>query len=107
MATRRRAAAPNATERRGKRQSVETVNWPVDDDGQPMAQISLAASELIPTGDYANVVVGPVMVTKFVKDEKLGDRLNELAEVVESDCIAEQRELVLNSLQADIEAKKK
>ena len=71
-----------------------------------MAQISFTASELIPTGNYANVTVGPVTITKFVKDENLGaDRL--LAEIVESDCIAEQRAFVLETIQADVSKQKK
>jgi hypothetical protein len=104
MAARARAKqAPNASARRGKRQEPESINWPLDDKGEPMAQISFTASELIPTGDYANVVVGPVTVTKFVPDQDLGDKLNELAETVEADCIAEQRGIVLSSIQADVE----
>lgn len=103
--TRSRAKAPNKTERRGERQQIESIHWPVDEDGQPMAQISFCASELIPTGDYANVVVGPVQVTKFVKDENLAEQMNALAEMVESDCISEQRELVLGQIQAAVQNK--
>lgn len=112
-----RSKAPNATTRRSSRQKEAKVEakpaptmvqaWPTDDKGRPMAQISFTASELIPTGQFANVVVGPVTVTKFVADENLADQVNELAEMVESDCIAEQRELVLASLQADVENQKK
>ena len=102
-----RAKATNATNRRGPRQAeAASTHWPVDDDGNPMAQISFTASELIPTGQFANVVVGPVTVTKFVKDEKLAKQINELAEMVEADCIAEQRVLVLESLQAEAKESK-
>jgi hypothetical protein len=97
---------PTAKRRAAGSDSIQTVTWPVDEDGNPMAQISFTASELIPTGDYANVSVGPVTITKFVKDEDLADKLNELAETVEADCISEQRALVLESLQAAVEAKK-
>jgi hypothetical protein len=121
------AAARGQTKQTG-RKKVESVNWPVDEDGQPMAQISITASELIPTGNYANVTVGPVTVTRFVKDTtdemitpeelekalKTNDKvsaiaipLNRLAEIVESDCIAEQRQLVLDSLQADVTKQQK
>lgn len=102
-AARKKTAAPNATSRRGARQEVKSIVWPVDKDGQPMAQISVTASELIPTGQFANVVVGPVTVTKFVEDKSdadLAKQINGLAEVVEVDCLSEQRELVLESLQA-------
>lgn len=102
-----RSKATNATQRRGKRQAEATSNhWFVDADGNPMAQISVTASELIPTGQFANVVVGPVTVTKFVEDKNLSDQINDLAEMVEADCIAEQRVIVLASLQAEAEKNK-
>jgi hypothetical protein len=96
----------------GSRQSRATRgvdasgSWPVDPStGLPLAQISFTASELIPTGEYANVVVGPVTVTKFIPDpeddDALAEALNDLAEVVEAKCISEQRELVLESLQVE------
>lgn len=97
--------APNASARRGERQDIKSIQWPVDGDGKPMAQISFTASELIPTGDFANVVVGPVTVTKFVQDDDLAKHVNELAEIVEVDCLAEQRELVLETLQAAVKSK--
>ena len=101
------AAAKTArgTTKQSGRKTVESVNWPCDDKG-PMVQISFTASELIPTGNYANVTVGPATATKFVPDDgKLESHLNELAELIESEVIAEQRVLVLESLQADVEAK--
>ncbi len=95
-----------AVARKGDRKGVDmSGSWPVDQDGVPLLQISFTASELIPTGDYANVTVGPVTVTKFITDPQddavLADELNNLAEVIEAKCISEQRELVLESLQAD------
>lgn len=95
-----------AVARKGDRKSVDmSGSWPVDADGVPLLQISFTASELIPTGDYANVTVGPVTVTKFIPDpqddDALAEELNGLAEVVEAKCISEQRELVLESLQSD------
>lgn len=85
-----------------KSNPVSSIDWPVDENGQPMAKISFSATEKIPTGQYANVNVGPVTATKFVKDDdNLAAELNKLAELVETECIAEQRELVLQSLQAD------
>lgn len=98
--------------KRNARQSVDrrkvdaTGSWPVDPDtGLPLVQISFTASELIPTAEYANVVVGPVTVTKFIidpeDDDDLAEQLNDLAEVVENKCISEQREIVMESLQDD------
>lgn len=101
-----------ATASRGKtkqttdRKKVESIEWPVDDNG-PMVQISFTASELIPTGQYANVTVGPATATKFVTDDgKLEKHMNDLAELIEAEVIAEQRVLVLESLQAEVEKNK-
>lgn len=91
-----------STEKKGERKKVGSIAWPVDESGVPMVQISFTASELIPTGEYANVTIGPVTVTKFVPDgddDALATQLNDLAALVESDCIAEQREIVVDSLQ--------
>lgn len=101
--SRARAKAPNGTDRRGQKRT-EVAGAIIGSNGKPMVKITFGASELIPTGDFANVVVGPVMVERYVEDDgKLADHLNETAEIVESDCIAEQRELVLNSLKAKVE----
>lgn len=96
----------SATERKGTARRAVDVSgsWPVDPEtGLPLVQISFTASELIPTGEYANVTVGPVTVTKFIidpeDDEALADELNDLAEMVEANCINVQRTLVLESLQ--------
>jgi hypothetical protein len=104
------AGTARGSTKQTSRKKVESINWPVDEDGVPMAQISFTASELIPTGNYANVTVGPATITKFVKDgdsEHLSRELNELAETIEAECIAEQREIVLKSLQADVSAQSK
>lgn len=81
---------------------------PIDSDtGLPLIQIQFSASELIPTGEYANVVVGPVTVVKWIKDpqddDELVEELNNLATLVEAGCISEQREIVLQSLQDTVE----
>lgn len=63
--------------------------------------ITVAASEKIPTGEYANVDVGPVVASHTVvaKDsDELHEKLTNLCEVVEG-VVSEQRELVLESLQ--------
>jgi hypothetical protein len=80
-----------------------------------MAKIEFSASELIPTGQYANVTVGPIRITAYVDLSRNGDgsyftererdtlvkAANELAEMAERDVIGVQRGLVLESLQAD------
>jgi hypothetical protein len=80
-----------------------------------MCRIEFSAAELIPTGDYANVSVGPARITAFVDlDRAIADdqayfsnperanlvkAINELAEMVEGDVIAIQRNIVLEALQ--------
>lgn len=93
---------------------ADSNGWPVGSNGRPMARIMMTASELIPTGQYANVSVGPAQITLFVdldrasngggfftESEKtmMAKALNELAEVVEGDVVAVQRAIVLNTLQ--------
>lgn len=95
-------------------QQMEPV-WPLTVGGRPMCRIEFSAAELIPTGDYANVSVGPARITAFVDlDRAIADdqayfsnperanlvkAINELAEMVEGDVIAIQRNIVLEALQ--------
>lgn len=91
-----------AVEKKGNRTKVDSITWPVGEDGLPMAQISFTSSDLIPTGEYANVTIGPVTITKFIPaSADAAKELNALADIVEGDVIAEQRELVMDQLQAD------
>ncbi len=101
---------------------VEAANpaWPLTSDGRPMSRIEMAASELVPTGQYANVSVGPARITMFVdlnretngsffseqERANMVKSLNELAEVVEHDVIAVQRSIVLDSMQDQLAADK-
>lgn len=99
---------PDPDRKKHIRRAVDASgSWPVDPEtGLPLVQLSFTASELVPTGEYANVIVGPVTVTKFIldpgDDQALADELNDLAEVVEADCISVQRTLVLESLQDEV-----
>jgi hypothetical protein len=83
--------------------------------GRPMARLEFSASELIPTGQYANVTVGPVRVTTWIDlDREIGEddpyfstaeadllvkAANELAEHIEGSVVAVQRDIVLANLQ--------
>jgi hypothetical protein len=100
------------------RASADTESWPVGENGQPMMKITMTAAELIPTGQYANVSVGPAQITAFVDTDKVLDgeeayftkeqrgtmakALNELAEIIEIDVVAVQRNLVLESMQNQV-----
>lgn len=100
------------------RESANSESWPVGENGQPMMKVTMTVAELLPTGQYANVSIGPAQVTAFVDPDravKSGDAyftqderstiskaLNELAEVVEFDVLAVQRNLVLESMQNQV-----
>jgi hypothetical protein len=89
---------------------------PMGVGGRPMARLRMTASELVPTGQYANVSVGPAMIdvyvdldrdingSYFTEDERnvMVTALNELAEVVERDVVAVQRSLVMESMQEQL-----
>lgn len=100
--------------RQADAQQTEPI-WPLTPRGRPMCRIEFSAAELIPTGDYANVSIGPARITAFVDlDRQVEDdeayfsqseranlvkAINELAEMVEGDVIAIQRNIVLEALQ--------
>lgn len=100
------------------RASVDSESWPLGSNGQPMMKITMTAAELIPTGQYANVSVGPAQITAFVDQDRVveGDdsyfddkeratmakALNELAEIIELEVVAVQRNLVLESMQSQV-----
>jgi len=110
---RSRGKAESAVDRHVAEETAASTGWPMTPDGRPMAKVEMAASELIPTGQYANIVVGPGRLTVFVdpKDsdplpeadrENIAKAMNLVAELVEVDVIAVQRNLVLENMQANL-----
>lgn len=111
-----RSKSENAASRTAS--MIEDV-WPRDTTGKPMARIDFSCAELIPTGQYANVSIGPVRITTFVdlsrdfhdeyfnhsEKSALIQACNELAEIASRDIIGVQRNLVLESLQEDLRGK--
>jgi hypothetical protein len=118
-----RAKAKSSADRGNQQlESVDSEAWPRGVNGQPMMKILMTASELIPTGQYANVSVGPAQITAFVDPDRvlksddgetlpyfteeqratMAQALNELAEIVEADVVAVQRNLVLENLQEQV-----
>src|SRR5436190_17023922 len=114
--TNSRSKAEKAADQTNERTEIAVGNdsvWPTNDQGRPLARVTMTASELIPTGQYANVSVGPAQITMFIdpdsdqpltpeQAENVGKALNVLAEIVEVDVVAVQRNLVLESLQQQI-----
>lgn len=67
-------------------------------DGAPLVMISASAAELIPTRQYGNVTVGPVVVKRWVPDgdeEHLMREVRKVQQVCEQ-AVAEDRETVHN-----------
>jgi len=101
-------------------ETAETGDIPRGVNGQPMMKIVMTAAELIPTGQYANVSVGPVQITAWIDADRvltsdesyftdaqratIAQALNELAEIAEADVVAVQRNLVMESLQGQVAA---
>ncbi len=84
--------------------------WPVDQHGDSMVEISFQAHELIGLKDYSNIIVGPARITTLVSRNEpnpfserqlanIAKGLNDIAEVVEVDVIAEQRGIALGTLE--------
>jgi hypothetical protein len=103
------ARSRTGTNKRGRQEERNQIPVlvPVDANGHPLTQISFAASDLVPTDDYANVIIGPVTVTRWFAidpddDEKVAEKTSELGSVVEG-VLAEHREIVLTNLQAEAE----
>ena len=75
---------------------MTNFNWPLDENGNPMAMVSMVLSEKIGLPNYSNVDVGPATVTRFVKDTVEDRRrgLRDCADDVEY-ILAVEREPVL------------
>jgi hypothetical protein len=108
--TQSRGKAETAAKQAEKQQETVSDGWPRTSDGRPMVRITMTASELIPTGQYANVSVGPCQIITYidpdapapftdVQRENMAAALNQLAEIVEGDVVSVQRNLVMESIQ--------
>lgn len=74
---------------------------PVDTNGQPLVKISFTVTEKIPTGNYANVEVGPATAERYVpsnlSDEELANAIADLAKPVEW-ALGHRRDQILNQI---------
>lgn len=85
-----------------QRSAAINFNWPFDEDGNPMALVTMQLSELIGLPNYSNITVGPGSVTRFVKDtdEDVADGLAKCAIQVEN-ILASEREPVLQMISGE------
>lgn len=96
-----------SAETRGR---VESGQW-FFLDGVPMTKVTCSASELIPSQQWGNVVVGPIQVETFVgpsgevffDQEKLASAITIVQKLAEAAC-AEERETVHALLRANVAA---
>lgn len=74
-------------------------HWPVDENGNPLAIVSMSASEKIGLPQYSNVDIGPATVMRCVIDtpEARAEGLKECTREVER-IIAVERVAVLNMI---------
>lgn len=114
------AAADRAQDQNHDADERQQEGWPVNANGKPMIKAEMSAAELIPTGPYANVSIGPVRMWFLIDpDRKVGPQepywtpqerdviakaFNEAAEIVEGDVVAVQRNLVVENLQEQVAA---
>lgn len=98
---------------------IPVESWPRGAKGTPMMKAEISVAELIPTGNYANVSIGPVRLHFlidvdrdvrpdegfFSTDERavIAKALNEACEIAEVDVVAVQRNLVMENMQQQIE----
>ncbi len=69
---------------------------PLGKNGKPLVRTVIGAQELIPTGQYANVTIGPASVERYCEDDikVIATTLQESVRACEA-IIAEERESVL------------
>lgn len=58
-----------ATHRQRAALAEVAKSWPLNEDGSPMAMVSTSCSDLIPTVQFGNVMVGPVTITRFMRSD--------------------------------------
>ena len=84
-----------------KQQSATASLVPMGSNGLPMIEITVQAAETVPVAQYANVVVGPIAVRRWVEDPQDDDELRKIIDhnqdLVES-IVAEDRDIVQESV---------
>lgn len=79
---------------RAAQAAVPMTSPPIGANGLPMVMVSGCASDLFPTVQFGNVLVGPVTITRWVEDEGLEaiiERSRETQQAAEAVCGSERR----------------
>lgn len=83
------------------------VERAMDPFGSPMVRISVAAAELVPTVQYGNATIGPVVVDRFITDgddDHILGALRSTVKLVEQ-VVAEERMTLQQQIQARLAGK--
>jgi hypothetical protein len=86
--------------------ALERFTWPRDAMGTPLVRISAASAELVPTVQYGNATIGPVIVERFVPDgdeEAIKVEIKKLQKMVET-AVAEDRQTLHEQIRAQASA---
>lgn len=78
------------------------VSWPTDAFGTPMVKIIAGAAELVPTVQFGNATIGPVIIERFVPDgdeESIKEELKKAMQMVEVS-VAEDRQTLHEQIRA-------
>lgn len=73
--------------------------WPVDEQGRPLVKVTMGYTDKVNTGNYNNVTVGPVSITKLCKEEDVDETFEGCIEIVER-IMGEKRQKILDELAA-------
>lgn len=79
-----------------KTMAVASREVPRDTFGNPMVEISSSATELVPTIQYGNVTIGPVVVRRWVPDgddDHLAEQIRRVSQLCET-AVSEDRQTV-------------
>jgi hypothetical protein len=80
---------------------------PVDKDGQPLVRVSFSVTNLVPTGKFANITVGPATAERYVpanlSDKELAEAIADLAKPVEW-AMGHRRDQILKEISGQADA---
>jgi hypothetical protein len=82
--------------------AADKIGVPRDPFGSPMVKITAAAAELVPTVQFGNATIGPVMIERYVQDgpdDVVKGEIKRLQAMVE-EAVAEDRETLHEQIRA-------
>jgi hypothetical protein len=77
-------------------QNAPNFSWPTDEKGKPLSLVTMQISELINIGNYSNVTVGPIAVTRFVDDDEAVAGIQKCGEECE-EVLQQYRQIIIEA----------